>query len=114
MKTLSILVLAILVIPVFAQGDTKAQQNNIQGTWQSNSIEDQTTLKLNADGSGEFDGESIRYTVKDNKFNLTIVAENQTIVYNYTLQENSLTISGGDLDEPVKFSRKGTQVQVGK
>jgi len=113
MRTLSFL-LILVSIPAFAQIEAKVQHPKIQGTWQADSNGDRMILKLNADGSGEFDGEAINYTTKDNKFTLTIVAESQTVVYNFKLQENSLTISGGDLDEPVTFSRNETDVQRSK
>ena len=113
MKILSFL-LILFTIPAFAQIEAKTQQPKIQGSWQADSNGDRMILKLNSDGSGEFDGEAIKYTTKDNKFILTIVAESQTIVYYFKLQENSLTISGADLDEPIIFSRSETNVQKGK
>jgi len=92
----------------------KTQQSKIHGTWLNHSFGYQMMLVLRADGTGEFDGEPIRYTMKDNKFTLFIVADAQTLVYDYKLQENSLTISGGDLEGPVTFSRNGTNVERGK
>ena len=111
MRILFPILLILFTITMAAQS---TQQNKIQGIWQTNSVEEKMILKLNADGTGEFEGEAIKYLAKDNKFTMTIVAEEQTIVYNYKLQENSLTISGGDLDEPVVFSRSETNVQGGK
>lgn len=61
------------------------------------------TLQLNQDGSGEFDGEVIRYIIQANKLAIT-VAGTET-VYTFTLQGNSLTLSGGDLDGEVSFAR---------
>ena len=112
MRILFPIFLILFSIPAVAEMTT--QQNKIQGTWQTDSDGDRKILKLNEDGSGEFDGETIKYTIKDSKFIMTIVAEAQTIAYNFKLQENSLTISGGDLDEPVLFSRNDSNVQRGK
>ncbi|HEY3429252.1 MAG TPA: hypothetical protein VGK39_01165 [Cyclobacteriaceae bacterium] len=112
MKTFSILVFSIVITIAHGQIGAKAQQNKIQGTWLNNSFGYQMTLILNADGSGEFDGEAIKYTTKENKFNMTIVAEQQTISYNYNLQGNSLTVSGGDLEAPVTFTRNGSVTET--
>jgi hypothetical protein len=112
MKILSTPILAFFVISAFAQIGAKTQQSKIHGIWQNNSFGYQMTLILNADGSGEFDGEGIKYTTKENKFNMTIVAEQQTIVYNYNLQGNSLTVSGGDLEAPVTFTRNGSSTET--
>jgi len=114
MRILFPIFLILLTLPMAAQKGVPPQQNKIQGIWNTDSDGDRLTLKLNEDGSGEFDGEAIKYTIKDYKFIMTIVAEAQTIAYNFKLQENSLTISGGDLDEPVLFSRNDSKVQRGK
>lgn len=110
MKPYQLISLSVVLISTasFAQIGAKTQQSKIQGTWFNNSFGYQMTLILNADGSGEFDGEAIKYTTKDNKFNMTIVAEAQTIIYNYNLQGKSLTMSDGDLETPVTFTREGT------
>lgn len=112
MRILSTLFLTAITLSVFAQIGAKMQQNKIQGIWQNNSSGMQMTLILNADGTGEFDGEAIKYTTKDNKFNLMVDGGSQTLVYNYNLQGNSLTLSGGDLDTPITFSRNGTATET--
>ncbi len=85
------------------------QQGNIHGLWQNSQFGYQMTLILNADGSGEFDGEMIKFTSQGTK--LSIVQGGQTTVYTYALQGNSLALSGGDLDQPVTFTRNGIQEQ---
>lgn len=113
MKKFSIFLAVILSVPILtvAQIGAKAQQNKIQGIWQNNSFGYQMTLMLNADGSGEFDGDAIKYTTQGSNLSITIVQQNQTNVYTYTLQGNSLTVSGGDLDQAVTFSRNGSTPQ---
>jgi hypothetical protein len=66
MKKFSIFLAVILSVPILtvAQLGAKAQQNKIQGIWQNNSFGYQMTLMLNADGSGEFDGDAIKYTTQ--------------------------------------------------
>jgi hypothetical protein len=81
--------------------------SKLTGIWQNNQFGYQMTLMLNADGSGEFDGEMIKYTTQANK--LSLVQDSQTTVYTYVLQGNSLTLSGGDLDGNIVFTKGGTQ-----
>lgn len=102
-----ILVLLLISIPGGAQIGAKAQQQGkIYGIWQNNQFNYQMTLMLNSDGSGEFDGESIKFKTQGNSLSITI--GNTTTDYNYALQGNSMTLSGGDLDGQVVFTRNGT------
>ncbi|MBS1976105.1 MAG: hypothetical protein JST46_01965 [Bacteroidetes bacterium] len=63
------------------------------------------TLVLNANGSGEFDGEPITYSTQGGI--LAITLNGVTTNYQYKLADNSLTLSGGDLEGAVTFT-KGT------
>jgi hypothetical protein len=83
----------------------KQTQNSIVGIWQNSTLGFQMTLMLNNDNSGEFDGESITYSAIGNK--LSIKSASETTVYNYVLQNNTLTLSGGDLDKPLNFTKAG-------
>ena len=60
-------------------------------------------LQLNGDGSGVFDNEVLRYTVKGNVLTVTIGVE--STAYSFSLNGNQLTLAGGDLDGKVIFSR---------
>lgn len=100
----------LFLIPAFvtAQIGAKAQQGNkLTGLWQNSQFGYQMTLMLNADGSGEFDGEMIKYTSQANK--LSLIQDGQTTVYTFVLQGNNLTLSGGDLDGSIVFTKGGTQ-----
>jgi hypothetical protein len=68
------------------------------------------TLILNSTGKGEFDGEDISFTTQANK--LSLVTNGVTTVYTFTLQNNVLTLSGGDLENPVTFTKAGTETQA--
>jgi hypothetical protein len=88
----------------------KAQQGNaIAGIWVNSQYGYQMTLMLNADGSGEFDGDVISYTVSNGK--LIIKQQGLTNTYTFSRQGNALTLSGGDLDEAIVFTRQGTSPQ---
>lgn len=106
MKSIIFLVF-LLPITVLAQIGAKTQQAKITGIWQNSQFGYQMTLMLNPDGSGEFDGESITYTTSANKLSITQVG--QVTAYTFALQGNSLTLSGGDLDDKVTFTKAGTE-----
>jgi len=107
MKTLLFLALPVLA---FAQIGAKVQQQGkIHGLWQNSQFGYQMTLMLNPDGSGEFDGEMIRFTTQGNT--LAITQQGAVTNYTYTLQGNSLTLTGGDLDNAVTFMRNGGNEQ---
>jgi hypothetical protein len=92
-----------------AEGQIGAKANqtgDIHGLWQNSQFGYQMTLQLNADGSGEFDGEPIHFVSHANKLTIT-VAGTETI-YTYTLQGNSMTLAGGDLDGEVSFVRNAS------
>jgi hypothetical protein len=113
MKIAALLVLVGVTLSASAQiGSKIQQQSKIAGVWHNNQFGYQMTLMLNPDGRGEFDGDAIRYTAKDGKLSLTIVAQNQTTVYGYVLNANALTVSGGDLEQPVTFTKAGTTTTI--
>jgi hypothetical protein len=98
MRILTILLIALIAFTANAQ---------ITGVWQNNQFGYQIILMLNADGTGELDGELMKYTAKSGV--LTITDQRETNTYKYTLNGNSLVVSGGDLDEPMAFTKEGTQ-----
>lgn len=103
----SVVSLFLFAIALHAQIGAKVQQQNkVTGLWQNSQFGYQMTLMLNADGRGEFDGEVITYTVQSNKLAIKSEAQPMT-TYTYSLQGNALTLSGGDLEGAVTFTRAG-------
>ena len=100
-----IIILLIIPISSYAQIGTKVQQQ-LFGIWQNNQFGYEMTLMLNPDGTGEFDGESIKFSTR--AAILSIIVAATTTDYSYNLQRNSLTLSGGDLDGQVTFTRSGS------
>jgi hypothetical protein len=84
----------------------------ITGSWTANTQGETMSLILNADGTGVLDGERLRYKAQDGTLSVTITGESTTNNYNYSLNGNSLTVSGGDLDEPINFKRVGKPSQA--
>jgi hypothetical protein len=106
MKAIGIFLTLVFATSGTAQIGAKVQQQNkIYGVWHNSQLGFQMTLLLNPDGTGEFDGEPIKFSLQGTK--LSVVQAGTTTVYNHTLNGNSLTLSGGDLDTPIIFSRSG-------
>lgn len=102
-------------IALQAQIGAKASQSAIvQGLWQNSQFGYQMTLLLNPDGTGEFDGELISYKAQGTILSITL--NGTTTAYQFTLLESTLTLSGGDLEGNVAFTRSSTlqSQQTGK
>jgi hypothetical protein len=106
MKKLSILLFLVAIHFVcFSQIGAKTQQNKIEGVWMNNDMGYQMLVMLGSKGSGEFDGEVIKYSTQANK--LVITQEGVSTTYAFNIENNSLTLSGGDLDSSITFKRNG-------
>jgi hypothetical protein len=92
-----------------AQIGAKTQQGKIFGTWVNQDFGYTMTLQLNADGQGSFDGSPINFRTKD--ATLSVTQDGTINNYTYLLKDNVLTLSGGDLDAAVSFTRQGNGSQ---
>lgn len=90
----------------WAQIGAKTQQNNLVGTWHNNDFGYTMTLLLNANSTGEFDGEQVQYKVSGSM--LTITQADISTKYTYELSGGKLILSGGDLESPISFNRAGS------
>src|SRR5687768_1207836 len=79
----------------------------LAGTWEYYDAAAGETYRfvLNADGTGTVDDEAVTYTVSGNK--VRIKMEDEVLEYAVALKGDTLTVSGGDLDGPTPFVRKG-------
>lgn len=79
-----------------------AQQPPLVGSWQSPDAGLKVTF--NADGTGMLDGQPIKYSVRGAQL---IVEEAGSInTYSYKMEGDGLTVSGGNLESPLKFVRE--------
>jgi hypothetical protein len=102
MKTI---LLFLLPVVLFAQIGSRVQagKTSLAGKWTNNQFGFAMILQLNADGSGTFDEEKITYI--NTATSLSVRQDGTTINYKYVLQNGQLTLSGGDLDAPVTFTK---------
>ncbi len=108
MKPALTIIALLTLVAAWAQIGAAAQQPKLNGVWVNNQFGYRLTLILNEDGTGEFDGEAIRYTVSGNR--LSITQSGMTTNYLYAVSGNTLTLSGGYIDGTISFNR---QLQTG-
>ncbi|MDH3457765.1 MAG: hypothetical protein OER90_13080 [Gemmatimonadota bacterium] len=96
-----VLTLTVLGVPtVHAQAPT-----DLSGTWQAETPDGPQTVVVRSDSSASFGEEMIRWRiVADTVF---LVLGGEWIGYNFRLRGRTLTLSGGDLEEPVELQRVG-------
>jgi len=104
------LLLILISNGMLAQIGANIQQKKLFGIWQNSQFGYQMVLMLNENNTGEFDGESIRFATKGDK--LEITQAGVTTSYTYSLQGNALTLSGGDLEGNVSFTKQGSAPQT--
>ena len=78
---------------------------NLTGTWKAKEGGVTVTLALNADGTGTLDNAKIKYAVRGRT--LSIDDSGTVNNYSFELAGNKLTVSGGDLKQPMVFEREG-------
>lgn len=97
-----------LLLAFFASPSTHARrqqqppQRSVVGVWQAHVAGMPILLRLDADGTGEFDGEAFKYTVRGST--IVVVDEDGTTTYNFTFRGDALVVSGGDLPGALTFT----------
>ncbi|HZY78023.1 MAG TPA: caspase family protein [Cyclobacteriaceae bacterium] len=84
--------------------DAGTANASMAGVWQNTQFGTTLTLFLQEDGNGEFDGEMMKWSVANGKITMTTTGGERN-VYNMNLQGNKMTFSGGDLDQPLVFTK---------
>ena len=84
---------------------------SISGTWLFSGGNIELTLLLNDNGTGEFQGSPIKYTIQNRQ--LYIDDGISPVAYNYQLSNNTLILTGGGMQVPVTFTRPGVSSQTG-
>jgi hypothetical protein len=100
-KRISRVALLSLVLMVLTSASVSAQQPSLVGSWQSPDVGLKVTF--NADGTGVLDGAPIKYSVRGTQ--LIVDEAGTTNIYSFKMDGNLLSVSGGNLDMPLKFVR---------
>ncbi|MBI4376083.1 MAG: hypothetical protein HY549_06495 [Elusimicrobia bacterium] len=103
LRTLPVL-LALLVpaaLPVAAQKGPL----QLAGTWDAETPDGPRTVIIRADSSASYGDETVRWRVVGDSIHIAFGDE--WMVYRYQLKGNRLTLSGGDLEDPISLKRTG-------
>jgi len=77
----------------------------LDGTWQAKTPDGPQIVVVRADSSASFGDETVRWRIVADSIFLALGDE--WTVYNFVLRGRKLTLSGGDLEEPIELERVG-------
>lgn len=95
--------LVCLASPLAAQ--STASGPDISGTWEVDTPDGRQQVVVRPDSSASFNDEIVRWRVYENL--LYIAFGDEWVGYNFELRGGKLTLSGGDLEEPLTLDRVG-------
>lgn len=95
--------LVCLTSPAMAQSAASGQ--DISGTWEVDTPDGPQQIVVRLDSSASFNEEMVRWRIHDSL--LYIAFGDEWVGYNFELRRGELTLSGGDLEEPLTLDRVG-------
>jgi hypothetical protein len=95
--------LAALAAPGLAHGQSRSP--TIEGTWRTDTPDGPQTIIIRPDSSASFGDETVRWRLVGDSIWIALGGEWE--VYHIELEGRRLTISGGDLEEPIMLERTG-------
>lgn len=99
---------ASLLAALIGGGATIAAQGrspNLAGTWRANTPDGPQSIIIRADSSASWGAETVRWRlVADSIF---IAFGDEWMVYKLDVRGDRMTVSGGDLEEPIALKRTG-------
>lgn len=96
-------IVLVMAIPHAAQAQAGAPA--IAGTWEAESPEGPQTIVVRPDSTASLGADTVRWRIVADTIYLEIGDE--WLAYNFVLHGDSLTLSGGDLLDPVTLRRVG-------
>lgn len=97
-----------LLVFIASTSQAQASPPNLAGTWRVNTPEGPREVIIRPDSSASFGEETIRWRVIGDSIFLAFGEE--WVGYTFKLRGNELTVSGGDLEEPMQLKRIGPPV----
>jgi hypothetical protein len=98
-----LLLAGLIVTPLSALAAQRAPR--LEGTWRAKTPDGPQTVIVRADSSASWGDETVRWRVIADSIFLALGDE--WTVYNYRVVGRKLTLSGGDLEEPIELQRVG-------
>lgn len=93
----------VALVPALAWG--QAQGTDITGTWRAETPDGPTDVIVRSDSSASLGDETVRWRIVADSIHIAFGDE--WMVYAFALQRNRLTLSGGDLEEPMELKKVG-------
>ena len=95
--------LALGLLP--AAGMTQSSAPRLEGTWKAETAEGPREIIVRADSSASFGDEIVRWRIVADSIFIALGGE--WLVYNFVVRGRTLTLSGGDLVDPITLTRIG-------
>ena len=102
-RTIATCVLAAAVFPL--AGAAQSASPELSGTWRAETPDGPQVIIVRPDSSASFGDDIVRWRIEGDSLHLALGDE--WMVYKYELRRNMLTLSGGDLEEPIALERVG-------
>ena len=104
MKRATLVALAVLAAAAL-RINGQGQPPSLEGTWRAETPDGPQTIIVRADSSASWGDETVRWRlVADSIF---LALGDEWLVYNFVLRRRTLTLSGGDLVDPIALERTG-------
>jgi hypothetical protein len=94
-----LLILALGAAPAAAQG------SRLAGTWKAETPDGPREVTIRPDSSASYGDETVRWRAVGDSIHIAFGDE--WVVYGFRLNGTRLTLSGGDLEEPISLRRTG-------
>jgi hypothetical protein len=90
----------------------KPKQVQLGGTWKAETPDGPRSVIIRADSSASYGDETVRWRLQGDSIHIAFGDE--WLVYRYKVKGSRLTLSGGDLDEPITLKRIGPATPLRK
>jgi hypothetical protein len=100
-----VLLVALCAVAVAGTAPAQGRAVRLEGTWRAQTPDGPQTVIVRADSSASWGDETVRWRVVADSIFLAMGDE--WMVYNFVLRGRRLTLSGGDLEEPIELQRVG-------
>jgi hypothetical protein len=114
MRSIRIASIAFLVgaSALSAQKSKASPTVQLGGTWKAETPDGPRSVIIRADSSASYGDETVRWRLQADS--IQIAFGDEWTVYHYRLMGNKLTLSGGDLEDPITLKRTGPATPLPK
>jgi len=103
---------AFLCMVAFNLSAQKSPKVQLGGTWRAETPDGPRSVIIRPDSSASYGDETVRWRLQGDS--IYIAFGDEWMVYRYKVKGSRLTLSGGDLDEPVTLKRTGPPTPLPK